>query len=268
VDLTYRVAHTLKSGSGQVVDLAVKTGAMAAHVAGTYDLASEIPVVSLKLNAQSLPIDDLQALLPAVGVKLPSGSALRGGTVTTVLSITGSAKNTLIAGPLQVDNTHLAGFNLGSKISGLASMGGVKTGDTTSIQTLRTNLRVTNAGVEANNIYALIPALGEATGDGTVASGGGLDFRLNVKLSTNQGVGQAGVGLLTALNGVAGSTASTAARNGVPMTITGTTSNPIIAADVRGLLQKNAASILGSQLGKGKNQQTVDAITSLFGKRK
>jgi AsmA protein len=272
VDLTYKVAHNLKTSSGQVLDLALKTGSVAAHVTGAYDLAGDVPIVNLKMNAPSLPIDDLQTLLPAVGVKLPNGSVLRGGTLTTTLAITGSLKDTVIAGPLQIDNTHLQGFNLGSKVSGLASMGGVKTGDTTSIQTLRTNLRVTNAAVQADNIYALIPALGEATGDGTVAKGGGLDFRLNVKLSTTQGIGQAGVGLLTALNGVAGNTLSTAAKNGVPMTITGTTSNPIITADVKGLLQKNAGSVLGGiggqLLGKGKNQQTVDALTSLFGRRK
>src|SRR5206468_2670096 len=113
-----------------------------AHVTGTYDLTPEVPV-NLKLTAQALPIDDLQALMPAVGVKLPNGSVLRGGTLTTTLSITGSAKDSVIAGPVALDNTHLAGFNLGSKVSGMAALGGVQTGDTTSIQTLRTNVRVT-----------------------------------------------------------------------------------------------------------------------------
>ncbi|CAN5737168.1 hypothetical protein BH10ACI4_BH10ACI4_19060 [soil metagenome] len=269
VELTYNVVHTLKTSVGQVQDLAVKTGNVAAHINGNYDVSTADPVVNLKLTAQSLPLDELQALLPAVGVKLPNGSALRGGTLTSALAITGSAKDSVIAGPVELNGTHLAGFNLGSKISGLAAMGGVNTGDTTSIQTMRTNVRVTNGGVRADNIYALLPALGEATGGGMVAPGGALDFRLTVKLSTTQGIGQAGVGLLTALNGIAGGAASMAAKNGVPMTITGTTSNPVITADMKGLLQKNAGSILGGQLlGKGQNQKTVDAITSLFGKRR
>jgi AsmA protein len=269
VDLSYAMTHTLKDNTGQVQDLALKTGNVAAHVTGTYDLTPEVPVVNLKLTAQALPIDDLQALMPAVGVKLPNGSVLRGGTLTTMLSITGSAKDSVIAGPVALDNSHLAGFNLGSKLSGIAALGGVQTGDTTSIQTLRTNVHVTNAGVQANNVYALLPALGEASGGGTVASGGALNFKLMVKVTTTQGIGKAGVGLLTALNGTAGSTASTAVKNGVPMTITGTTSNPVITADMKGLLQNNAASVLGGQLlGKGKNQKTVDAITSLFGRKK
>jgi hypothetical protein len=57
------------------------------------------------------------------------------------------------------------------------------------------------------------------------------------------------------------------------MTITGTTSNPIVAVDVKGVLEKNAGSIVNGQLlgkgqGQGQGQQTVDALTGLFGKKK
>src|SRR5205809_825794 len=83
-------------------------------------------------------------LLPAAGVRLPSGSVLRGGTLTTTLAITGPIKDSVIAGPVQLDDTHLAGFDLGAKVGSIAALGGVKTGDTTSIQTLRMNVRVTN----------------------------------------------------------------------------------------------------------------------------
>jgi AsmA protein len=273
VELSYKLTHTLKTNRGQVQDVAVKTGAVAAHVSGTYDIATEVPMVNLKLTGQSLPIDELQALMPAMGVKLPNGSVLRGGTLTTTLTITGSAKDSVIAGPVQLDNTHLAGFDLGSKISGLAAIGGVKSGDTTNIQILRTTVRVTNGGVRADNIYASIPALGEASGAGTVTAGGTLDFRLTVKLTTAQGIGQAGLGLLTALNGIAGGAASAAAKNGVPMVITGTTSNPIITLDMKGLLQKNVESLLGGQLlggqkGDGQGKTALDALTSLFGKKR
>jgi AsmA protein len=267
VDLTYNLTHTLKDNSGQVQDLAVKTGDVAAHVSGTYQLAGADPVVNLKLTGDRLPIDGLQTLLPAAGVKLPSGSVLKGGTLTTTLIITGPANNTTIAGPVELNNTRLAGFNLGSKLAGTAALGGVKTGDTTSIQTLRMNVQLTNAGVRTDNLYALLPALGEVSGYGTISAGGALAYRLLVKVSTSSGIGQAGVGLLTALNQMAGGAASAAAKNGVPVVITGTMSNPVIKADVQGLLQRNASSILGQ--GKGKGQQdAIDALTSIFGKKK
>ncbi len=272
VDLTYNLTHTLKDNTGQVQDLAVKTGGIAAHLSGTYQLATSDPLVNLKLSAQSLPIDGLQALLPAAGVKLPNGSVLKGGTLTTTLVITGPAKDLVIAGPVELSNTRLAGFDLGSKMSGIAALGGVKSADVTNIQTLRMNMRVTNAGVRTDNLYALLPALGEASGSGTVSPGGALDYRLTVKVTSTQGIGKAGVDLLTALNGLAGGAVSTAAKNGVPMLITGTTSNPVINVDLKGLIQQNASSILGQrsqQLGKGSGQQSpLDALTGLIGKKK
>ncbi len=99
VDLSYNVSYLLKDSRGQVQDLALKTGAVAAHVSGAYDLSGVDPIVDLKMVGKALPIDDLQALLPAAGVRLPNGSVLRGGTLTTTLAITGAIKDSVIAGP-------------------------------------------------------------------------------------------------------------------------------------------------------------------------
>jgi AsmA protein len=268
VDLSYNVVHTLKDSSGQVQDLAVKTGSVAAHVTGTYQLPASGPVVDLKLVGQSLPIDELQSLLPAAGVKLPNGSVLKGGTLTTTLAITGPVKDSVISGPVELDNTRLAGFNLSSKVSGIAAMGGVQTGDVTVIQVLKMNLKVTNGGVQTDNVYAMLPALGEATGSGTVAPGGGLNYHLTVKVNTAQGIGKAGVGLLTAMNGMAGGAAGAVAKQGVPMTITGTTSNPVITANVKGLLKENVTSIKDTLLGgKGTKGNAAGVLSGLFGKK-
>ena len=265
VELTYAVTHTLKSNSGQVQDLAIKTGDVAAHLSGSYQLPADAPRVNLTLSGQSLPIDQLQALLPAVGVKLPHGSVLQGGTLTTTLAITGSLKDLTIAGPVEMDNTRLAGFNLGSKLQGMAALGGVQSGDATSIQTMRTTMQVTNAGVQTDNLYVLLPALGEATGSGSIAPGGALNYRLTVKLQTTKGIGQAGVGLLSAISGVAGDAASVLAAKGVPMTITGTTSDPSISIDLKSVLQKDLGkSLFGS---KGQQQNPLGALGALFGNK-
>src|SRR6202041_3098599 len=76
LDVNYQVGHSLKGNSGQVSDLALQTGAVAIHIKGTYHLAANVPVFDLKLLAQSVPIDGLQALMPAVGVRLPNGAVL------------------------------------------------------------------------------------------------------------------------------------------------------------------------------------------------
>ena len=64
----------MKDNTGQVSDLALQTGAVAIHIKGTYQLSANAPVFDLKLLAQGVPIDGLQALMPAVGVKLPNNA--------------------------------------------------------------------------------------------------------------------------------------------------------------------------------------------------
>ncbi|HUZ04796.1 MAG TPA: AsmA family protein [Acidobacteriaceae bacterium] len=264
VDLVYSTTHNLRENSGQVQDAAVHTGSVAVHLNGTYQLQqAQDPLLNLKLTGQSLPIDELQALMTAAGVKLPNGSVLKGGTLTIAFAITGPAKNLVITGPIDVENTHLVGFDLGSKISGIAALGGIKTGDTTSIQTLRLNMQAANAGLTTDHIYALMPAVGEATGSGTVSPAGALNYRLIVKVTTAQGIGKAGVGLLTKLNSLAGSAAKATAASGVPMLVTGTATDPIITADVKGLVQRNASTLFGQT----KKANPMGAIKGLFGKK-
>jgi AsmA protein len=77
------------------------------------------------------------------------------------------------------------------------------------------------------------------------------------------------MGLLSMVNGAAGKTASQAAANGIPVSITGTSAHPIITPDVNGLLKNNAASILGTQKGPQNNgQQLVNSLSGLFGGKK
>ena len=63
-----------------------------------------------------------------------------------------------------------------------------------------------------------------------------------------------------------GQAVSAAATNGIPIHITGTTSNPVIQADLNGLLQKNAGNILKQQLlGNGNNKPNAgNVLNKLF----
>jgi len=270
IDLTYSVVHNLSNNSGQLQDASFQTGKIAAHLNGTYSMKPGGAVLlNLKLTGQNLPIDELQSLLPAVGVKLPNGSVLQGGTLTTSLNITGPLNALVISGPVELGNTRLAGFSLGSQLKGIAGAAIGDTGNMTDIQTLRLQLQVAQDGVRANNIYTLLPALGEASGNGIVSAAGALNFKLMMKLNTSRGIGGQAMGLLSMVNGAAGKTASQAAANGIPVSITGTSSHPIITPDVNGLLKNNAASLLGTQKGTQNNgQQLVNSLSGLFGGKK
>jgi AsmA protein len=251
VDLNYAVTQGLKDISGELQDATLNTGNVAIHLSGNYQLLTANPILNLKLTGLNLPIDELQALMTAAGVKLPNGATLKGGTLTIAFEISGPADVLVIAGPAELKNTRMVGFDLGSRLHGIAAMSGLKTGDTTSIETLRLNLRITNAGVQADNIHAIIPAMGELTGKGTVSPASALDFRLTAKITTAQGIGKAGVGLLTKLNESARSAGKGAPAKGVPMLVTGTANEPVITADVGGLLNRDKAAFL-AHFGKKK----------------
>jgi AsmA protein len=258
VDITYTLNHNLESRSGQINDLGIRTGSVTVHVNGTYAMKNQQTTLALHLAAPNLPIDQVEALLPACGVRLPSGSRLQGGTLTANLSINGPVTAPIISGPVQVDNTRLTGFDLSSKIGGLKPVSGSQGG--TQIQTLRADVNSSSQGTRIDNLYASVPLLGTATGAGTIAPGGGLNFQVVAKLNTTSGVAGG------ALGGLLGQAVSNAAADGIPIHITGTTSNPIIQADLSKLLQKNAGNLLKQQLlGKGSNKSNAgDVLNKLF----
>jgi AsmA protein len=138
-------------------------------------------------------------------------------------------------------NTRLVGFDIGSKIHGIAALSGVKTGDTTEFERLRLNVRMTNAGVVVDKIDAMIGGMGELTGSGTVSPADQLDFNLILQGANAKGIGKVGVGLLTTLSG------GTGGKSGVPIHVTGTPDEPYITADVGGIFGRTTKSIFGKK---------------------
>lgn len=235
VDIRYAVSDNLDARTGQVSDLSVQTGPVAARVTGGFQLAATGAVLNLHLAAPSLPVDALEDLLPTVGIRLPSGSQLRGGTLTANLAITGAATAPVIAGPVEIDNTKLAGYDLGTKIQGINPFGGK--GGGTDIQTLRATLHSSPQLTAFSDIYGNLPQLGTATGQGTVSPSGALDFKMNAKLSSSNAVGAVANSAATAVSSFTGlfhskAKAAKPATGGIPITVTGTTSNPSIHASV------------------------------------
>lgn len=272
MDLTYDVVHDLAHRTGQVKDLTLKTGNVGAHGNGTYNLTPAGASVDMRLAGESLPIDQLEQLLPALGIQLPSNSTLKGGTLTVHLTARGPADNLVVEGPVEINNTRMAGFNLGSNLSGLAMLAGVKTGNDTEIRQVRFDLRYTTSGIRTDNVYALVPALGQATGAGSISDSGALNYRLIVKLATNQGMGGMAMTGIGMIGGGVGNMATSTAKNGIPLVIGGTTSHPVFSADMKSiggnLLQDQATSILNQRLQKNNAPNPVSGVLGrLFGKK-
>lgn len=253
VDLSYSVDYNLAARSGQVNQLKVVTGAVGVQAQGTYQIDAQQTNVNLKVSAPNLPVDQVETLLPAVGVRLPSGSSLQGGTINADLAVTGPVNALTISGPVSVSNTRLAGFDLGSKIGGLNPIGGSQGG--TAIQTLRANVTSSPSGTQIANLFVSVPAIGTASGGGTVSPAGGLNFNVTAMININSGVSSQALGGLSVVGASLGQVVDTALRGGVPVLITGTTSNPIIRADLSKVLERNAGNIVQQQLKHLDNGQ-------------
>ncbi len=242
INIDYSVSENLTQQAGKIANLSVKAGSAAAYAFGTYQLTPQAVLLNLHLKAPNMPIDQLQQLLPAFGVELPSGSQLRGGTLSADLTITGPATATTIRGPVDVEGTTLAGFDLGSKIQGLSNL--FKSGGGTQIQTLKATVNSAPQITLLNDIYGNLPQLGTATGTGSVTPAGAIDFKMVATLSSNNAVGAAANQAINQVSSFVGgflhpkSAKSTPTKaRGIPINITGTASDPKIRANVIGLLK-------------------------------
>jgi AsmA protein len=259
VQVQFAVEHNLQTESGRIVQGDVAMGKALAKLTGTYDTRGETTSIRTKLTGQGMPVDELEAVLPAVGVVLPPGSRLKGGTLSLDLDSVGPVDKLLTTGSVKLNNSELSGFNLGSKMAAISALSGKQTGNDTSIQNLSSDVRVAPEGTRLDKISLVIPALGTVAGAGTVSPGGALNFTMAANLSG---------GAVTGLSQMAGLGGK--GTGNIPFLIQGTTSNPTFIPDVKGIAASQLKSLLGGSQGTQPGQQNnpIDAITGLFGKKK
>ncbi len=196
--------QNVQSLSGQLQNAVITIGKAVINAAGTYQTSGATTTLNLKVDSKAASIDELEAFLPSVGVHLPSGSRLQGGTLTTNLNVTGSGAAPVISGPIRIDNTNLAGFDLGSKLGPLSSLAGIKSGSGTSIQSLSANVAINAGNVRTDNVSVVVPSIGSATGAGTISASGALNYNVILKLTGVLGGGSGKGGTAAGVGGVAG----------------------------------------------------------------
>jgi AsmA protein len=99
IEVRLALDHDLSRQAGTVSQGEVAAGKAVAHLTGSYQASGDATVLNLKLNAPALPVEEVKALLPALGVTLPAGSGLRGGTLSAALAITGAMDKLVVEGP-------------------------------------------------------------------------------------------------------------------------------------------------------------------------
>jgi|HubBroStandDraft_4_1064222.scaffolds.fasta_scaffold00673_14 AsmA protein len=243
VTIKYALDEDLDRQAGTITQGDIGFGKAVAHLTGGFQTQGETQLMNLKLNASNVSVDELESMLPALGVVLPSGSKLNGGTLSADLAISGPLDKLVISGPVRMSNTKLAGFDMGAKLGALSAFSGkAPSSPDTTIQNASLNARIAPEMTRADAINVTIPSLGVVTGAGTISPTGALDFQMIAELQGNKAGG------LSAVTGRGGG----GGGGGVPFRIQGTTSNPSFVPDVGGMAASAA---------KGAIQQSVTGVT-------
>jgi hypothetical protein len=142
-----------------------------------------------------------------------------------------------------MENTQLANFNLGDKLgAAVSALTGKNTGNDTTIQNFSSDVKMSPAGTQADNINLTVPAIGVLTGAGTVSPSNELAFKMKADV----------------------------AGTGIPFGVTGTAQDPKFTPDVKGI----AGGLLQGYLNQGKGnaqqqqQNPINNVIGLFGKKK
>ena len=236
VDVKFAIVHHLVKQTGEISQCDISMGKALAHLTGNFDLHGKVTTVNLKLNGPNMPVDDLEAMLPAVGVVLPPKATLKGGDLDVALTSSGAVDKLVTAGNIRLQNTELANFNLGQKMAAISALSGKTTGNDTSIQNFSSDVHMAPEGTQANNINLNIPAIGVLTGAGTVSPANALAFKMRADV---QGMA-------------------------IPFGIQGTTSDPKFTPDVKGLAAGFLQGALANQ-GNSKNPQQQNPINNVMG---
>lgn len=241
VDVKFAVTHNLVKETGDVNQSDISMGQAVAHLTGTYDVHGKVTVVNMKLDGQKMPVDDLEAMLPAVGVILPPKATLKGGDLDVAVASSGPVDKLVSTGSVKMQNTQLANFNLGQRMAAIAALAGKNTGNDTTIQNFSSDVKMSPAGTEAENLNLTVPSIGVLTGAGTVSPQNQLAFKMKAEVG----------------------------GMGIPFGVTGTTQDPKFTPDVKGIASGFLQSLGQGQGANGNQQQNpINSVMGLFGKKK
>ncbi len=216
--LDLALTHDLRKQSGRLTRGDIHLGKAAATLSGTYARQDDgATAVRMTLSGPKMPVPELAVLLPSLGIVLPAGSSLEGGTADARFDMQGPVNALVTAGSASLNNTKLTGFNLGQKMTAVERFAGIQQPNTdTDIQTLSAQLRVAPEGTRARDVKLIVPAIGDLTGDGTISPSNALDFKMSAALHT--------AGFLSAID-----------NRPIPFAITGTCSDPAFRPDFHSL---------------------------------
>lgn len=259
VELQYAVTYNLQQRNGNLGDTSIGSGKAMAHLNGTYEIRGTDILMKMQLRGTDMPVQDLQALLPALGIALPKGASLQGGSLNAKLTAEGPVDRIVTSGTAEINKTRLVGFDLSGKMAALSSLVGLRSSRDTEIDKFASTMRMAPEGIQVSSLQLIMPAIGELSGDGRIAADQSLDFTMQAMLKP---AGTLGTGLSRLVKG--------GALN-LPFFVRGTASDPKFVPNMK----KAAGGLLGSALGQGSDKGQTDTgkalgdtLRGLFQKKK
>jgi AsmA protein len=248
IQFDFSADQDLGKGAGTLRRGEIHIGAARARLSGRWTVRGDSTSLAMQLTGHAMPIPELESMLPALGIVLPMGSSLEGGAADAVVSVQGPAEALVISGNVGLSHTKLAGYDLGSRISTIARLAGIRAGSDTDIESFTAVVRVAPEGTTVESLTLSAPSLGDLNGAGTVSPAHALAFRMLARLHTSglMVLGQRG-------------------ELGVPFAVTGTSSSPVFAPDVKGIAASEAKALLKSN---EVSQGAQKVFQGLFGKKK
>jgi AsmA protein len=231
VEFAFTLDHNLRRRSGQLHQGEIRIGTAPASLTGSYADESETTALKMNLDGPKMPVPELAAMLPAMGIVLPNGSSLEGGTFSIKLALEGPLERLVTTGTLSLNNTKLTGFDMGKKMAAIEKFAGIKGGPDTEIQTLGATLRMSPEGVTADNLQLIVPAIGTLEGSGTSSPTHFLDFKMRATVHTS--------GLMAPVGGTP-----------IPFTVEGPAADPVFRPDMKAFAKEELKKATGDTVGK------------------
>ncbi len=237
------VEHRIASHRGIVREADLQAGEARARLNGNYRVSPSATQLSLDLKGNKMPVDELKAFLPAFGVVLPEGATLQGGTLSIFARTTGTSVNPTITGAASFDDTVLAGYSLGRAIETAARLAGLKVGKDTQLHVFSANVNATRQQTELSDVQLEVPGLGTLNGALRIAEDQSLAGAFTARVESSGGI---------AGEELARITGSERHVLTIPLTITGTSTQPIVGADTKAMLNSAVKDVRKAIVPKAK----------------
>jgi AsmA protein len=254
VSFSYATDYSPAKQAGVIRAGEIAMGNGKAQLAGSYSLRGNALVTHLKLRGSQIPLENVQAILAALGIQLPAGSAVKGGTLTANVSMDGREDRLVTTGDAEIANAQLAGFDLGSKLASIPGLSGLQSGANLMITSLSSQFRISPQDTHLSNLKSEVSGIGSVTGGGDIDANNRLKFSMVAHIPS-QGATR------SALNAIG----LRAVPNDVPFKVEGTTSLPIFLPDWS-VMAKSLAATMAENTGKNRISPTAAAANT--GKKK